>query len=141
MRNEDMNQDARRNENARERSVERPASRRSDREVPVPVKRRETPAAVHAWLDGDLPEAAVRRGDMAKDVEFWHKLNQQVDERRHMRTPAHVLDSIMAAIPQSAPTVITPWWRRPFVLTPAAATAVGAGLLAAGAAAAALFAR
>lgn len=114
----------------------RPAA---DREVPL--KRRATPRAVHAWLDGDLPEAAVRRADMVRDVEFWNKINQDADARRHMRTPAHVFDRIMDSLPQTAPTLITPWWRRPFALTPMQAAAVGAGVLAAGAAVAAALLR
>ena len=115
----------------------RPAANRpmSDREVPTG---RRTPAAVQAWLDGDLPEAAVRRGETAKDVEFWKHLNEETDARRRMRTPAYVYDNIMNALPQTTPRVITPWWRRPFALTPAAAAAVGAGILAVGAAVTAL---
>ncbi|HEU4563551.1 MAG TPA: hypothetical protein VFS05_02840 [Gemmatimonadaceae bacterium] len=110
---------------------------RGHRPVPdreVPLKRRATPRAVHAWLDGDLPEAAVRRGDMVRDVEFWHRLNEEAETRRHMRTPAHVFDQIMEALPQTTPTVITPWWRRPFAMTPMTAAAIGAGVLAVGAA-------
>jgi hypothetical protein len=131
MTHDDMNQ-PRREETGAERSRRPRDEQVSDREVPI--RHRRTPAAVHAWLDGDLPEAAVRRGDMAKDVEFWEKLNEEADQRRRMRTPAHVYQQIMDALPQNTPTVITPWWRRPFALTPAAAVAVGLGILAIGAA-------
>ncbi|MDQ3698930.1 MAG: hypothetical protein M3373_13065 [Gemmatimonadota bacterium] len=108
----------------------------ADREVPL-KQRTSTPRAIHAWLDGDLPEAAVRRGDMARDVEFWHRVNQESEARRHLRTPAHVYDRIMQALPQTTPTIITPWWRRPFELKPATAATLGAGAIAAGAAIAA----
>ena len=135
MMHDDMNQ-PRREETGADRGRPPRDQQLPDREVPI--RRRRTPAAVHAWLDGDLPEAAVRRGDMAKDVEFWDKLNQEADQRRRMRTPAHVYQQIMDALPQTTPTVITPWWRRPFALTPAAAAAVGAAILAIGAAIAAL---
>lgn len=103
----------------------------ADREVPI---RRPTPPAIHAWLDGDLPEAAVRHADMARDVEFWQRINQETDARRHLRTPVHVYEQIMQSLPQTTPTVITPWWRRPFAMTPMQAVAAGAGVLAVGAA-------
>ena len=107
---------------------------RPSAEHEVPLSRTPTPASVQAWLDGELPEAAVRRGETAKDVEFWKHVNEESDARRRMRTPAYVYDNLMSALPQSTPRVITPWWRRPFSMTPAAAVAVGAGILAVGAA-------
>ncbi len=114
-------------EQARETPVSRPLA---DREVPL--KRRHTPASVHAWLDGDLPEAAVRRGETTRDVDFWKQIGTEVDKRRHMRTPVHVYEDIMNALPQTTPRVITPWWRRPFELTPTNALIFGAAILAAG---------
>lgn len=113
---------------------ERASNPRAEREVEVPIRRRTTPAAVHAWLDGDLPEAAVRRGDTARDVEFWNRLNSEIDVRRRMKTPAYVYDQIMEALPQTTPTVMTPWWRRPLGLTPMQAALAAAGLVALGAA-------
>ena len=135
---DDMNQ-PRREETGTERGRRPRGEQLPDREVPIGHRR--TPAAVQAWLDGDLPEAAVRRGDMTKDVEFWERVNEEADRRRRMRTPAHVYQQIMDALPQTTPTVITPWWRRPFALTPAAAVATGLGILAVGAAVAALVMR
>src|SRR5918911_3864169 len=132
MPHDDLNQ-PRREETAPDRGRQpRTPQPMADREVPI--RRRRTPAAIHAWLDGDLPEAAVRRGDMAKDVEFWDHINEEADERRRMRTPAHVYQQIMDALPQTTPTVITPWWRRPFAVTPVIAAAIGLGILAVGAA-------
>ena len=117
----------------------RPQSRRStderpvfDREVPLqqqPATRVLSPA-IHAWLDGELPEAAVRTAETQRDLEFWSRLNREAQSRRHMRTPTHIQQSIMAAIPASAPQLITPWYRREFVLTPAVAVGVGAALVA-----------
>jgi hypothetical protein len=118
----------------RERASKVPA----DREVEIPIPRRTTPASVHAWLDGDLPEAAVRRGDTARDVEFWNRLNQDITVRRQMQTPAYVYDKIMESLPQASPSMSTPWWRKPFGMTPMMAAATGAGLLALGMALAAL---
>jgi hypothetical protein len=129
---DDMNQ-PRRDDAASDRGSDSREQRPvSDREVPL--TRRATPHAIHAWLDGDLPEAAVRRGDMVRDVEFWHRLNEESEARRHLRTPVHVYERIMEALPQTTPTVITPWWRRPVAVTPATALAAGAGILAVGAA-------
>ncbi len=104
-----------------------------DREVPLPLQQpteRAYSAAIHAWLDGELPEAAVRKGDTARDVEFWHRLNGEVDRRRQMQAPLGLEARIMAALPQTAPQVITPWFRREFVVTPATAIAAVAGLIA-----------
>src|SRR5688572_12059568 len=110
----------------RDRSA--PQSNRGDQR-PRPMADREVPldrhgglsAAVHAWLDGELPEAAVRKGDTAKDVEFWQMIAQETSQMRRMRTPAHVEAMIMDALPQTAPQVISPWYRREFVMTPGTA--------------------
>jgi hypothetical protein len=80
----------------------------------------------------------VRKGDTLRDVEFWKQINEASERRRHMRTPVHVQHRIMASLPHGVPQVITPWWRREFVLTPAAALGVGAGLIALSAALTAL---
>jgi hypothetical protein len=106
-------------------------SSRSDREVPL--SRRRTPQAVHAWLDGETPEADVRRGDTQRDVEFWTRIAEQSEARRQMRTPAHLQAQIMAALPQASPgTLVTPWYRRSIELAPVWAIIGGAALLAAG---------
>ena len=98
-----------------------------DREVPLGQQGdRVLSAAVHAWLDGELPEAAVRKGETARDVEFWHGVSDQMDRARRMRTPAHVEAQIMAALPHHAPQLITPWHRREFVITPFAAVMAAA---------------
>ena len=102
-----------------------------EREVPLGQHEdRALAASVHAWLDGELPEAAVRKGDTARDVEFWRSLNGQMERARRMRTPEHVESQIMAALPHHAPQIITPWWEREFVITPFAAVATTAGIIA-----------
>ena len=130
---EDIRPDDGRNLDGRQRErrseVERPLA---DREVPLdqpPVDRVLSPA-VHAWLDGELPEAVVRRGDTQRDVDFWKRMAEATEARRHLRTPAHVQQRIMDALPHNVPQVITPWWRREFVLTPAAAIGAVAALVA-----------
>jgi len=114
-------------------------TRRSDKERPladreVPLGQQEHDArvlapAVHAWLDGELPEASVRKGETARDVEFWKQINVEVDRRRRTRTPAYLEAQIMEALPQTVPALITPWYRREFVVTPFAAVGTAATLV------------
>ena len=112
----------------------------TDREVPL--GRPGMSAEVHAWLDGELPETEVRRGDTQRDVEFWNRIAEQAEARRQMRTPAHLQAQIMAALPQAAPAAdTTPWYGRPIELAPVYAILGGAALVAAGAAIGAAVAR
>jgi len=74
----------------------------------------------------------VRDGDMERHVDFWRHVEREAHARRQMRTPVHVYRQIMDALPQTTPSVITPWWRRPREVTPVTALAVTAGLLGAG---------
>ena len=111
-----------------------------EREVPLGQQSDHSlSAAVHSWLDGELPEAAVRKCDTAHDVEFWRNVNSQMDRARRMRTPAHVESQIMAALPHHAPQLITPWYHREFVIKPSAAVAVAIALVAITAAATVAF--
>jgi len=116
---------------ARRSDAQRPLA---DREVPLGQQEQDgrvLAPAVHAWLDGELPEASVRnKGEMARDVEFWKMITVEIDQRRHMRTPVNLEARIMDAIPQTAPQLITPWWRREFVVTPMAAVGAVAGIVA-----------
>lgn len=103
-----------------------------DREVPLGQQETDTRVlspAVHAWLDGELPEASVRKGEMARDVEFWKNINVAVEQRRRMTTPAYLEARIMDALPRTAPNVITPWFRREFVITPVAAVSAVAAIV------------
>ncbi|HEY7235829.1 MAG TPA: hypothetical protein VH539_16860 [Gemmatimonadaceae bacterium] len=122
----------------RRSEIERPLT---DREVPLPQTDtgRLLAPAIHAWLDGELPEAALRQGEMQKDVEFWKRMARVTDARRHLTTPAHVQQRIMDALPNNVPQLITPWWRREFVVTPATALGVAGALVALTAALTALF--
>lgn len=106
--------------------AERPLA---DREVPLGRVEGALATAVHSWLDGDLPEAAVRKGDTARDVDFWKRMHGDIARRRQVHTPAGLEMRIMAAIPQSAPQVITPWWRREMVVTPADAVLAAVALV------------
>lgn len=103
-----------------------------EREVPIGGQGdRPLASSVHAWLDGELPEAAVRKGVTARDVEFWRGVGDEMDRRRHLRTPSHVEAQIMAALPHHAPQLITPWYQREFVITPFTAVVAAATIVAA----------
>jgi len=123
----------------RRSEVERPLL---DREVPLGHQEQEPRVlapTLHAWLDGELPAAPLRKGATARDVEFWNRLNTEAERRRHLRTPAGFEARLMEAIPQSAPQLITPWWRREFVITPMAAVSLAAALVTLAIAATVLF--
>ena len=110
--------------------AERPLT---DREVPIGQSR--TPASIHAWLDGEVPESAVRTAETARDVEYWRRVTEETDKRRAMRTPAHLEAQIMAALPVEMADSNATWWQREMVVTPGKAAVAAASLLAAGAAA------
>ena len=137
---DDLHSDALGEGRKRERSS-KPERALSDREVPLGPPSTTIPQAVHAWLDGITPERDARRGEWSKDVEFWKRMEDDLARRRRMRTPAHLSEQIMNAIPQHAPQLITPWWRREFVVTPSSAIVAMATLMAASAAATALILR
>jgi hypothetical protein len=129
-----------RSENGREHAGrDRKAAPLSDREVPL--GRRRTPAAVHAWLDGELSENEARRADTTRDIEFWNRLNEQAEARRQMRTPAHLQAQIMAALPHTAPAASTSWMRRTVELSGGWVLIGAAALIAAGAVIGLMFAR
>jgi hypothetical protein len=114
----------------------------TDREVPIkPDLGNETRVlaqSVHDWLDGELPEASVRRGETSKDVEFWRMINTEAERRRTTRMPLNLESRIMEALPHTLPVEITPWFRREFVITPQRAVAIGTGLVVATATATAI---
>jgi hypothetical protein len=131
---DDLSSDAGLSRDVQKRPAEdAPARPLIDREVPLGSQAdRPLAAPVHAWLDGELPEAAVRKSDAAKDVEFWRGLDVEMARVRRMRTPQHVEAQIMASLPTHAPAgTITPWYRREFVVTPGTALLVGIALVAA----------
>jgi hypothetical protein len=106
----------------------------TDREVPLEQARNMAP--IQAWLDGELPESAVRTAESARDVDFWRKVTEETTRRRMTKTPAYLEAQIMAALPtdRTADGVQT-WWAREVTMTPATAAVAAASLLAVGAAA------
>jgi hypothetical protein len=113
----------------------------ADREVPLGPPRASLAEAVHAWLDGEATESQARRSEGSRDVDFWKRLDEDLAARRRLKTPAHLQAQIMNALPMHAPTLITPWWRREFVVTPTSAIVVATTLVVMAAAATALVIR
>ena len=106
----------------------------TDREVPLGQARNMAP--IHAWLDGELPESAVRTAESARDVDFWRKVTEETERRRTMKTPAYLEAQIMAALPtETTADGVSTWWAREVTMTPATAAVAAASLLAVGAAA------
>lgn len=121
-----------------EKSPQRAGAERqplTDREVPLGQSR--TSAAIHAWLDGEMPESAVRTAETARDVDFWLKITEETERRRAMRPSADLEAQIMAALPADMTTADghPTWWRKEVTMTPGTAAVAAASLLAAGAAA------
>ena len=98
----------------------------ADREVPLPPVA--TLDHVHRWLDGEGPEPTGLRGEQARSLEFWHRMEEESDRRRRVVTPPYLADRIMAALPQAASaTAIAPWWKKDVHLSPAAVVALAVG--------------
>jgi|HubBroStandDraft_6_1064221.scaffolds.fasta_scaffold1306742_1 hypothetical protein len=109
-----------------------PGAPLSDREVPIGVAR--TSDLVNAWLDGDISESQVIGTESARTVDFWKRLDRDLETRRAMTTPAHLQEQIMNALPQTVPSAaVSPWWERTISVSPIAVAAAAAGLLALGA--------
>ena len=98
----------------------------ADREVPLPPVA--TLDHVHRWLDGEAPEPTGLRGDQARSLEFWRRMEEESDRRRRVVTPPYLADRIMAALPQVASaTAIAPWWKKDMNLSPMAVVALAVG--------------
>lgn len=76
----------------------------ADREVPLPAMAAAdlAQAAVHAWLDGERPEAEAHAAAPAR-VRFWGDLAVQVERHRARTAPASLVDAIMNALPPVSP--------------------------------------
>ena len=106
----------------------------TDRDVPLGQARNMAP--IHAWLDGELPESAVRTAEFARDVDFWRKVTEETERRRATKTPAYLEAQIMAALPtETTADGVQTWWAREVTMTPTTAAVAAASLLAVGAAA------
>ncbi|HXB27712.1 MAG TPA: hypothetical protein VNV25_23490 [Gemmatimonadaceae bacterium] len=123
------------NGEAKRPSSREPVRRVSDREVPIGgTEGTHTSDLVHAWLDGELPETAVSGADATRQIEFWKRVDRDLEQRRYLVTPADLTQKIMDALPATAPATATPWWSRPIAMSPIAVAAAATSLLALGAA-------
>lgn len=118
-------------EPSRERPNHADSGPLSDREVPLaPVA---TSEVVNRWLDGEVPEPTGLRGDAARSVEFWRRVGEETDRRRHMVTPAHVSANIMAALPPlEKARNVSPALKTTLQISPMTAIAAAVGLFALG---------
>ena len=107
------------------------AGRVSDREVPL--EQGQLPAVVQAWLDGEAGEPSDRSPAVARQIEFWSRINAETASRRVIKAPAGLQASIMAELAQAEPRVSPPWYRRPLEVNPVIAVSTAAGLVALGA--------
>jgi hypothetical protein len=111
----------------RENPIERPLT---DREVPLAGST--ASATLHAWLDGELAESAAFHGLVARDVDFWLRLDKEFQLRRQMKTPAHVFERIMESLPRNTPVAEVSWQQKPITVTPMIAIAIGGAALVTG---------
>jgi hypothetical protein len=65
-------------------------------------------------------------------VELWTRINAESEMLRRRVTPVGVQQRIMASLPDT-PGSETSWWKQQMTVTPVAAVAIGAALLAIGA--------
>lgn len=124
----DFHSEKGRAERARRAENENEARPLSDREVPLHPRKGMAPV-IHEWLDGEVPEAAVREAVGERELKFWRALNADLQTKRQVRAPLSLEQAIMTALPQNTPAVITPWHIRPIELTPVVAIGAGATLL------------
>jgi hypothetical protein len=127
--------DARGGENTvrRDRANNAPTDTRALTDREVPLGSGQANSALHAWLDGEGSMAAAMQADR-RQVEFWSRIGVEAEARRQVKTPVHLQEAIMAALPDRAPqTAADAWWHRPVTMTPAVALAAAAGLLVVGA--------
>jgi hypothetical protein len=117
---------------ATEAGVPIPAVPMADREMPIELTR--TPELVHAWLDGEASQSALRGPEWSRHVEFWSRVDREIEGRRQIHAPEDLTARIMAALPDVNPRMVTPWWGRRISVNPVAIAIAAAGLLAVGAA-------
>lgn len=124
---DDMYEPNRRGEAAREGGREpSEGAPLADREVPLPPVA--TMDHIHRWLDGEATEPASLRGDQARSLEFWRRMEEESERRRRVVTPPYVADRIMAALPDTrSATAVAPWWKKDLHLSPATLVVLAVG--------------
>jgi len=66
----------------------------ADREVPIAAAN--TPAIIHAWLDGEPVDKSALQASGGYGL--WSRVQAETDRRRRMRTPTPITGAIMEAI-------------------------------------------
>jgi len=66
----------------------------ADREVPLASA--QTPAVIHAWLDGERVDDNALHA--ASAYELWRQVQAETGRRRRMQTPTPIAGAIMEAI-------------------------------------------
>jgi len=110
----------------------------------TPEKRphRKTPPAtpaVQAWLDGEAGREGLASADEQETAAFWTKVNDEAAVLGRRKTPIHVQQKILAALPSERAKVPERTATRSISLTPTVAIALGAVLVALGAAIGVMF--
>jgi hypothetical protein len=79
-------------------------------------------------LDGEAPEPTGVRGEQARAVEFWRRVDSDTERRRRVVTPPYLAARIMASLPEAASaTAVAPWWKKDVHLSPSAVIALAVG--------------
>jgi hypothetical protein len=101
-----------------------------DREVPL--NGGSSQGLLHDWLDGEVDAMRASEVEGKSKVELWTRINAESEMLRRRVTPVGVQQRIMASLPET-PGSATSWWKQQMTVTPVAAVAIGAALLASGA--------
>ncbi len=107
-----------------------------DAGTPEKRQHRRTPPAtpaVQAWLDGEASREGLGSADEQETAAFWTKVNDEAEMLRRRKTPIHVQQKILGALPSEPAKAPAQAASGSISLTPTVAIALGAVLVALGA--------
>ena len=113
-----------------------------DAGAPGKTQHRKTPPAtpaVQAWLDGEAGREGLASADEQETAAFWTKVNDEAELLRRRKTPIHVQQKILGALPSEPAKAPARAGPGSISLTPTVAIALGAALVALGAAIGVMF--
>jgi hypothetical protein len=113
-----------------------------DAGTPEKRQHRRTPPAtpaVQAWLDGEAGREGLATPDEQETAAFWAKVNDEAEMLRRRKTPIHVQQKILSALPSEPAKAPARAASGSISLSPTVAIALGAGLIAIGAAIGVMF--
>ena len=113
-----------------------------DAGTPEKKQHRRTPPAtpaVQAWLDGEAGRDGLASADEQETAAFWTKVNDEAEMLRRRKTPIHVQQKILSALPSEPAKAPARAASGSISLTPTVAIALGAVLVALGAAIGVMF--